>query len=71
MLYSQVDTGKGEVEGLSENSPPYSHNVSYEFHKEPIATAGGPDGCGRPDNDGEAIFHVFVRSSASKSLSTE
>lgn len=69
MLYCHVETGNGDVEGESENSPPYSQSVSYEFQSEPIATAGGPDGCGRPFKDGDAICHVFVRSSVRKSLS--
>ena len=69
MKYSQVDTGNGEVDGLSLNSPPYSQSESHECHRYPSATAGGPDGCGRPDNAGEAISQVFVRSRVKKLLS--
>ena len=69
MSYSQVDTGSGDVEGLSLNSPPYSQSESHECHKYPSATAGGPDGCGSPVNAGEAISQVLVRSNVRKSLS--
>jgi hypothetical protein len=64
MLY-----GTGEVAGLSENSPPYRYNVSCEFHKYPLATGGGPDGCGRPCRAGEEICQLSVRSRVRKSLS--
>lgn len=69
MSYSQVDTGNGEVEGLSLNSPPYRKSESHECHRYPSATAGGPDGCGSPDSEGDAIFQVFVRSKVKKLLS--
>lgn len=71
MSYSQVATGRGDAGGLSEKSPPYMKREVYECHSEPRATAGGPDGCGNPVREGEAICQDFVRSRVKKSLSKE
>jgi hypothetical protein len=43
--------------------------VSHECHNEPIATAGGPEGCGNPAISGAEILHVFVRSNVRRLLS--
>lgn len=69
--YSQVETGRGDAGGESEKSPPYMKSELYECHNAPRATAGGPEGWGRPVRDGETIFHDFVRSSDKRLLSVE
>jgi hypothetical protein len=43
----------------------------YECHRAPNDTAGGPEGCGRPVNDGDALFQDLVRSRVKRLLSAE
>ena len=61
--------GTGSSTGLSENSPPYKYRVSLEFQRKPLATAGGPDGCGKPCKAGEEICQLVDRFRERKLLS--
>ena len=63
-----IAKGTGSTGGFHENSPPYKNSDSCEFQRYPSATAGGPEGCGKPFKSGAPIFHVLDKSMELKSL---